>query len=230
MKVLALIPARKGSKRLPGKNVRRLGGKPLIKWTIDVAKQTKGFCDILVSTDGDEIAAVARDAGVMVPWLRPAELASDYATSADVAIHALDWYESYRGVVDALVLLQPTSPFRTVETITSGIKAFEKFSRRPVLTVSCHDSDTAASRIARGNSIYKNRKEGLEILNKKETLKYCTPNGVLYVISPQDLRSEKSFITGEIVPLFVYSDSESIDIDTLDDWKMAEEVIKANQV
>ena len=100
MRILALVTARAGSKRLPGKNIRPLGGKPLIVWSIDIAKNIREICDILVSTDCPDIAAVSQKAGAYVPWLRPAELATDTASSVDVAIHALDWYEAEKGAVD----------------------------------------------------------------------------------------------------------------------------------
>jgi CMP-N,N'-diacetyllegionaminic acid synthase len=229
MKVLALIPARQGSKRLPGKNIKILGNKPLINWSIDIAKQSQVFCDVIVSTDGEDIASIAVDAGAIVPWLRPAHLASDDARSADVAIHALDWYESVHGSVDALALLQPTSPFRTVEIIKNGLMAFEEFSMRPVWTVSYQDSGTPTSLVVKGNFIFKNGYKTSGAVDEAETLRFCIPNGVLYIISPNGLRSEKSFASGEIVPLFVGSDIESIDIDTMDDWRMAEKIIEVNQ-
>ena len=93
MRILALIPARGGSKRLPGKNMRQLGGKPLLTWSIDVVKDAPEICDILVSTDDDKIAEIARNANALVPWLRPADLARDKSSSEAVALHALDWYE-----------------------------------------------------------------------------------------------------------------------------------------
>lgn len=229
MKVLALIPARKGSKRLPGKNLRKLGGKPLIRWTIDVAKQIQGFCDILVSTDGEEIAAVARDAGVMVPWMRPADLASDYASSADVAIHALDWYESVHGKIDSLVLLQPTSPFRSIQTIENGLIAFEKYARRSVMSVSRNTSQSSGSFMSKGNFIHQIQFGGIDLAHKSESLIFYVPNGVLYIISPEVLRNEKTFASGEIVPLLIDSQVELIDIDTLDDWKSAEKIVAATQ-
>ena len=125
MKILALIPARGGSKRLPKKNILPLGGKPLISWTIDAVKDTPEIVDILVSTDSCEIASVARAAGALVPWLRPDVLSTDTATSMDVCLHALDWYEEKYGDVDGLLLLQPTSPFRDKNTITKGIELFQ---------------------------------------------------------------------------------------------------------
>ena len=136
MKILAVVTARGGSKRLPGKNVRPLGGIPLLTWSINVASGIPEVCDILVSTDDPAIADIARDAGALVPWLRPAELATDDASSVDVCLHALDWYEAAHGAVDGLLLLQPTSPLRRRATLERGLDAFRAHGGRPVLGVS----------------------------------------------------------------------------------------------
>ena len=136
MRILALITARGGSKRVPGKNIRPLGGRPLIVWSIDLARGIPEICDILVSTDDAEILEIARGAGALAPWLRPAELATDSAASVDVCLHALDWYEDARGKVDGLMLLQPTSPFRSRATVLRGIGLFRDNQRRSVLGVS----------------------------------------------------------------------------------------------
>jgi CMP-N,N'-diacetyllegionaminic acid synthase len=133
MRILALIPARGRSKRLPGKNIRVLGDKPLIVWSIDVAKDIPEICDILVSTDDSAIASICTDAGALVPWLRPADLATDTASSVDVVLHALDWYETQKGKVDGILLLQPTSPFRTKETMHKGIELFQSKHQCSVL-------------------------------------------------------------------------------------------------
>lgn len=100
MNILALIPARGGSKRLPGKNIKLLGGLPLIAWTIRAAWKSTCCTDVLVSTDDESIAGVAREYGASVPWLRPSCLSTDTASSVDVAIHAVDAYESINGEVD----------------------------------------------------------------------------------------------------------------------------------
>lgn len=109
---MAVIPARGGSKRLPGKNIRILGNKPLIAWSIDVVKGIPEICDVLVSTEDEKIAEIAKEFNAFVPWLRPIELATDTATSIEVILHALDWYEREKQEVDGVILLQPTSPFR----------------------------------------------------------------------------------------------------------------------
>ena len=136
MRILALITARGGSKRILRKNIRPLGGKPLIVWSINIAKDIGGIVDILVSTDDPKISEVAKNAGAMVPWLRPPELATDTASSVDVCLHALEWYEKENGKIDGLMLLQPTSPFRSRDTVLQGIELFRKQKRRPVIGVS----------------------------------------------------------------------------------------------
>jgi CMP-N,N'-diacetyllegionaminic acid synthase len=110
---LALILARGGSKRLPGKNIRPLAGKPLIAWSIEAARACKAIADVVVSTDDEAIAAVARQYGARVPFLRPPALAADTSTSADAALHALQFLRDEEGAAfDAVILLEPTSPLR----------------------------------------------------------------------------------------------------------------------
>ena len=119
--VLAVITARGGSKGVPRKNVRPLGGRPLIAWTVRAALEAACIDRVVVSTDDEEIAQVARDAGAEVPFLRPADLASDTATSVDVMLHALDMVPGY----GRAVLLQPTSPFRTGTDLDAGFALWQ---------------------------------------------------------------------------------------------------------
>jgi CMP-N,N'-diacetyllegionaminic acid synthase len=136
MRILALITARGGSKRLPGKNICLLGGKPLIVWSINIAKDIPEVVDTLVSTDDKEVAEIAKNADALVPWLRPQELAADTASSVDVCLHALEWYVKEDGTVDGLMLLQPTSPFRNHKSVLQGIKIFSSHQHRSVNGVS----------------------------------------------------------------------------------------------
>ena len=94
MKILILILARGGSRRLPNKNILKLGKKHLINWSIDFAKKIPFVCDILVSTDSKKIGSIARQKGVLVPWIRPKKLSTNSSTSEDAALHAIDWYEN----------------------------------------------------------------------------------------------------------------------------------------
>jgi CMP-N,N'-diacetyllegionaminic acid synthase len=121
-KILAIIPARGGSKGILGKNIKPLAGKPLIAWTIDAAKQSPLVDRVIVSTDDEGIATVAREYGADVPFLRPAEISGDLATDVEFIEHALDFFEKEEEFVPDIVLrLPPTSPLRKVEHIDTGI-------------------------------------------------------------------------------------------------------------
>jgi len=221
MRILALIPARGGSKRLPRKNIRPLGGKPLINWSIDAARGISEICEILVSTDDPEIALIAKAAGATVPWLRPENLATDEATSVDVALHALDWYEAENDTVDGLLLLQPTSPFRTSETIQRGIQLFDSHGRRPVIGVSP----------ARDHPMWTFKEQGEYLVpflehpafgSRSQDLQPAFGiNGSFYLISPERLRSSHSFIGSRTIPLHVSSQKEALDIDLQSDFDLA---------
>lgn len=222
MKILALITARGGSKRLPGKNVRILGGKPLIVWSIDVAKNTPEICDILVSTDDATIAAVCLEAGAYVPWLRPAALATDTATSVDVALHALDWYEREKGDVDGLLLLQPTSPFRKKETVRKGIELFENSGRQAVLGVSPTQAHPMWSLKKNGDYLVPFMQEHGFGTRSQDLPSAFVANGSFYLISPMELRTHGSFLGAKTLPLLIDSPEEALDIDTEWDWKVAQ--------
>lgn len=222
-RVLALIAARGGSKRLPGKNIRNLGGKPLIAWTIDIALESRLYCDVLVSTDNAAIAEVAKKHGALVPWLRPADLATDTAGSVDVALHALDWYEANHGKVDGLALLQPTSPFRTQKTLKESLDLFLSSGCRPVVSVT-----PALSHPAWCFSIHEDHLEpflGWEEADKRsqDLPPAFVTDGSMYIISPTCLRSERRFVNNRARAYIVKAD-EALDIDTSEDWEIAEQI------
>ena len=225
MRLLALIPARGGSKRIPGKNVRPLGGRPLILWSVDLAVRLPEIGDVLVSTDDAEIAEIAREAGALVPWLRPEELATDVASAVDVCLHALDWFEAERGPVDGLLLQQPTSPFRTPGSVRRGMEIFSASGRRPVIGVSP----------ARSHPFWCYRIEGDEMrpfiagvgqtARSQDLPPAYVVNGAFYLIAPDDLRRDRTFETEHTVPLVMEGPWEDIDIDTEQDWARAEMMV-----
>lgn len=225
MKILALIPARGGSKRIPNKNIRELGGKPLINWSIEAAQGIPEIVDILVSTDSETIAEVARRAGALVPWLRPPELATDTATSIDVCLHALDWYEAEKGPVDGLMLLQPTSPFRTRETIQTGIALFQKHDLRPVIAFSPAESHPMWCFRIEGNKLQPFLGDAGLAMRSQDLPPAYVINGTFYLARPEHLRSKQSFFGDNIVPIIVESKRDSLDIDTEWDWVMATSLI-----
>ena len=233
MKILALVLARGGSKRLPGKNIRMLGGKPLINWSIDAALGVPGICEVLVSTDDPAIAQVCRAAGALVPWLRPAELASDTASSVDVALHALDWYEAQHGAVDALLLLQPTSPFRSRLSIERGIALFAAHCADPgtaagtvqVVGVSpCAAHPLWAMKLEGGRLVPFVPGAGLQTRSQDLPDAYML-NGAFYLTAPGQLRASRTFAGPGAVPLVIESAQEALDIDTPFDWIVAQAVL-----
>jgi CMP-N,N'-diacetyllegionaminic acid synthase len=226
MRILALITARGGSKRLPGKNIRLLGGKPLIVWSIDVAKGIPEICDILVSTDDPDIVKICKAAGAYVPWLRPSELASDEANSVDVALHALDWYEAEKGQVDGLLLLQPTSPFRTQDIVKRGIALFGQHDYQSVLGVSpTHAHPMWMLKMEGDYLVPFMQNHGLDTRSQDLPPAYVV-NGSFYLITPTELRTCRSFVSSKTIPLVIKSPQEAIDIDTEWDLKMAEFIVK----
>lgn len=221
MRILVLVPARGGSFRLPGKNKKILGGKPLIIWTLETIRGIPDICDVLVSTDDPDIASIARKTGVLVPWLRPSELSTDTASSVDVAIHALDWYEEHFGKVDGLLFLQPTSPFRTRETIEAGMDLFSQHDGRTVIGVShAIQHPMWALKVKEGyvEPYFDSHGFGLRSQDLSEVFH---PNGCLYLITPNEIRSTRSFFSKKATPLIIDSDIEALDIDTHTDFEFA---------
>jgi len=221
-RLLAIVPARGGSKRLPRKNVLLFGGKPLIAWTIDAAHESRCFVDVLVSTDDAEIADAARARGALVPWLRPAEFASDTARSIDVVLHALDWYERECRTVAGLMLLQPTSPFRTALTIRNAADCFfELGADTPVVSVSPAETQPAWTFYVEGSRMRPFCGWDSLKLRSQELHPVYTLNGAIYVSTPARLRDTQSFFAEDMHPLIMSDRAESQDIDTSEDWERA---------
>ncbi len=229
MRILALVAARGGSKRIPEKNIRLLGGLPLISWSIEAVKGLPQICDILVSTDDAAIADIARKAGALVPWLRPADLATDAASLEDVCLHALDWYEDKNGKVDGLLLLQPTSPFRSRTTVQRGITLFQKHERRLVLGVTPAKCHPMWCLTIEGETVrpFMNE-EGLHLRSQDLSPVYVM-NGAFYLIAPNELRQLRCFYSDDLVPLVIDDPEESMDIDTEWDWMVAESAIQRRE-
>ena len=202
MKIIALIPARSGSKRLNKKNSKNLLGRPLINWTINTAKQVKEISDIFVSTDDKTIIKICKKHNIKVPWKRPKHLCGEKVSSENVALHFLNWYEKKISKIDGLLLLQPTSPFRKKSSIEKAIKLFNKNRNKAIVSFSPF------------NKFNKNKKE----LNLIDLVKL---NGSIFLTSPKNIRKYKSFFKPQILPLILNSFEESIDIDTHEDWNFA---------
>lgn len=194
----------------------------MIVWTIEAAMGIPEICDILVSTDSSEIASVCKNASVLVPWLRPDELATDTATSVDVARHALDWYQRTMGEVDGLLLLQPTSPFRTKETIRYGLRLFGQHHKNPVVGVSQTHEHPLWAMKRDGDYLVPFIPGGGLATRSQDLPTAFTINGSFYLISASDLQTGDSFIGKKTIPLIVESPEEALDIDSALDFMVAE--------
>jgi len=222
MNRLLLIPARGGSKGIPRKNLSLLGGLPLIAWTIKEALASKTG-RVIVSTDCEEIADAARQAGAEVPFLRPAELAADDTPSFDVAAHAVNWWRENNGAwPETLVLLQPTSPFRSAEDISAGAKLLESSSAPAVVAVCEARSHPYLSRKIGPDGVLEYFLEGSEKASRRQDFPAAYQvNGALYVIRTQVLLAEKSF-QPRGTRAYVMPPERSLDIDSAADLRQAE--------
>lgn len=216
-RILGVIPARKDSKRIHRKNMRLVGGRPLIGWSLETAVASEQFVEVLVSTNDPDVADFARSHGASVPWMRPAHLATDVATTASVLQHALARYEEANGRVDAVALLQPTSPFRSVETIRAAVGQYLGQAGedvRAVVSVSpvlqhpawCFSLSADGPVPVLGWDQIKSRKQDLASV--------FALNGVIYVFPAELVRSGGPLLQTGFRPYFISDIEESLDIDT----------------
>ena len=228
MKTLYIIPARGGSKGIPGKNIKPLAGKPLIAYSVEVAQQLAPDCDICVTTDDLEIIATVENMGLKVPFVRPAELATDHSGTYEVLLHALNHYEQQGISYDRIVLLQPTSPFRTVDDVNNCLKLYtpdidmvvsvKQASANPYYNAFETD-ENGFLHISKGEGNYTRRQDAPPVWEY---------NGAVYVINAQSLRK---------MPLnkfprrrmYEMSAEHSIDLDTPTDWLIAESILKSRE-
>lgn len=229
MKSLFLITARGGSKGIPHKNIKPLNGKPLIYYAIDVARQFVDDEDICVSTDGDDIIKTVEDYGLKVLFKRPDELASDTAGSYEVILHAVNYYETLGRQYDNVVLLQPTSPFRTREDVEMCLSKYDsdcdmvvsvkQASSNPYYDIFEEDEN--------GNLII-SKGDG-KITRRQEAPKCYEYNGAVYIINVNSLRSQhmSEFKKTKFCEM---NEIHSVDLDTMLDWKYAELLIQEGLV
>jgi len=220
MKFLFLIPARGGSKGIPGKNIKKMAGKPLLNYSIELAREFAVDEDICLSTDSAEITACAKALGLAIPFKRPAEMSTDNSGSYEYIRHAIDFYEAQGSSYDAVVLLQPTSPLRTAEQLRQMLAEFNL------------DMDMMVSvREARENpicvSFVEDVKGNLKRLFKEEsTLRQEVPsvyeyNGAFYIMNVASLK-KGSYNDFSVIRKYLMDERSSVDIDTPLDWQFVE--------
>lgn len=225
MKILAVIPARGGSKGIKKKNIKRFCGKPLIYWTIKAAKKCSLIKKIIVSTDSDEIARIAAKYGCEVPFLRPKHLAKDNVSAVFPAIHALNFFPEF----DWIMLLQPTSPLRKTSDIRKVIIMAKKYKIKSIISVS--RSLTSPERmysIEKKNYIKPLIKKKNKNKQRQDFKTFYNINGSIYFIKSSILKKSKSFMQKNTTP-YIMPISRSIDIDNKLDWRLAEYFATTNQ-
>ena len=229
MKPLVIIPARGGSKGIPHKNIKLLGGKPLICRAIDNARAVAPDSDICVSTDDSEIIQVVEDYGLKVPFIRPTELAADNSGTYEVLLHALSFYEQQGRTYDIIILLQPTSPFRRDEDISEALKLYSPDVDMVVSVTearanpyyNCFETDSDGFlHVSKGDGKY---------IRRQDAPKAWEYNGAIYIINPQSLKRKS---LGEFKRRRMYEMDElhSLDLDTPLDWRIAELLIAENEI
>lgn len=225
--VLIIIPARSGSKGIPRKNIKSLCGRPLLHYTIDVARQIADDSHIILSTDSDEIADCAEKGGLKVSYRRPAELATDTASTRDALLHAMDYADKNGIKYDKVCLLQPTSPMRTVEDVEKCLELYNPELDMVTTIVeadtnpyfNCYEIDpkTGFMQISKG--------EGC-IIRRQDAPEAWQYNGAVYIINPESLRKSEMGAMKKRVGCKM-DKLRSVDLDTPLDWAIAEVVMKS---
>ena len=222
MKIIALIPARGGSKGIPKKNLALVGGKPLIAWTIEAALNSKHLDEIIVSTENEEIAECARKYGAKVPFLRPKELAADATLTIDVALHLINWYQTeYHNNPDYLLTLQPTSPFRITQDIDNAIAIV--LTNEPDAIVSVYPANPhpyLTKKISKDGTLSDFIQTDKAYLRRQDMPPAYALNGAIYLNKVESLINEKSFLP-EHTLAYVMPAERSLDIDDHWDLKIA---------
>lgn len=223
--MLAIIPARGGSKGLPGKNIRPLCGKPLIQYTIDAALKSKSIDCVIVTTDDKEIADVAKKSGAEVPFIRPEHLASDTASAVDVYIHAVEFMMDRTGdKISKFMVLLPTAPLRTYKHIDEAMELFIKSSAETLISVK--EAETPPGWYMNMDTVGCIHNAGFGevgsiVKNRQANDTFYIPNGAIYILDYKLLKEFRTYYSEHTVG-YVMQRNESADIDTVDDFNYVE--------
>ncbi len=206
-----IIVARKGSKRLKNKNFMYLGSKTLVERSIIFAKKLVENKNIILSTDSKKILEIGKENEILVPWLRPKNLSQDSSKSVDVALHALKWYEKNIKKKKFILLLQPTTPFRNLIFFKKALSTIIKNKKNNYVSV---------SPLKNRAQINKNLKFKNKVLNQKKNKNYYF-NGSMYLISTNEIKKKKSFITKSTIGMIIKEKKFLLDIDNRKDLNLA---------
>ncbi|MAE50965.1 MAG: hypothetical protein CMH27_04070 [Micavibrio sp.] len=222
-KVLGLICARGGSKGVPGKNIKDICGKPLIAWSIEAALQCPDIADVVISTDDENIADVAKAYGAEVPFMRPPELARDDTKQIDAIVHAVQSLKDAGREYDAVALLQPTCPLRIADDITGALDLMAQTQSDTVITVTAEEGVILSTfyELEKDNEarlMFPSSKEGTLRQDYNAIYRRC---GLIYVLRPDYVLRNK-VLYGTKVSAYVVPKKRSFDIDCHFDWELTE--------
>ena len=227
MKILGLIPARGGSRGVPGKNIKPLNGKPLIAYTIEAALKSSSLNRLIVSTDDADIAEISKKYGAEVPFKRPAELATDTSPSIDTVMHALDFFSREDVHFDAVCLLQPTVPFRAENDIDSAIQKFINTEADSLISVRevPHEYNPYWTFVAQSDSDFLCLAVGeTKIISRRQDLpRAYYRDGAVYITRTGVIQNRRS-LYGNRIAYFESTGMQAVNIDTREDWQNAQKM------
>lgn len=231
--VLALIPARGGSRGIPRKNIRPFLGRPLIEWTVETAVGSNVFSHIVVSTDDRETADIALRAGAEAPFLRPQSIAGDQSPTLDAILHALDWYREEKGWSPELVfILEPTSPTRRPDHIREAVALFDDPSVDTVASISEVPHHFVPEKVLKvedsGDLTGVDGRHIRSMIHRRQDLPVSWAlNGLIYAVRGECLQGDSPTIWGTRVVGLRIEDEYVVDIDGPADWPIAEDRMRA---
>jgi N-acylneuraminate cytidylyltransferase len=220
MKTLAIITARGGSKRIPKKNIKEFCGKPIIAYSIRAAIESKAFDEVMVSTDSEEIAQIAKEYGASVPFLRSETTSNDFATTADVILEVIDEYEKQGKDFDYVACIYPTAPFVTAKKLSEAKALIEKEKAEALLSVVKYDFPPQRAFVIRDGMV-KYQYPEYERARSQDLEPIYHDCGQFYICSCEGLKEHHSMILPHTVP-YIVPEEEVQDIDTMSDWAIAE--------
>jgi CMP-N,N'-diacetyllegionaminic acid synthase len=226
-KILAIIPARSGSNGLKDKNIKKLNGKPMINYTIEAALKSEIFANVIVSTDSQKYAEIAKKAGAEVPFIRPGKLATDESTTTEVILHAITEMEKRNDEYDCFMLLQPTSSLRTAENIKQAYFLLKEKNANAVISVCETDHNPLWSNTLDESLSLDNFIDTKKNKRRQELSTYYRLNGAIYLSKINYYKKHNDFYFNKSYA-YIMNKRESIDVDDIINFKLAEVIMKEN--
>ncbi len=228
-KFLAIIPARKGSKRLKNKNITPLNGKPLIAHTIESALNCSSIDNVVVSTDCLKIKEVSEAFGASVPFIRPQDIAQDESSTADVVMHVINFYENLDIYFENFILLQPTSPLRNSHHIISAINLMKERKATSIISVCpCNKSSKWSGTLGKNNSMdnFLKYQRCMSKEHNQDNAKLHRLNGAIYIHNTENFKKSRNFVSSTMSFAYEMDEEVSVDIDEYSDFLQAQSYLE----